>query len=105
MLDLENNIFTQEDQFYTTANTGVLLRPLYNDLYGNLAGCVSYGLPQFGTLVPTNNPAEMTYLPPAGWTGIDRVVYTSYAPGCIEEPETETIYIIVSNFEPEVAVA
>lgn len=101
MLDLEDNLFTQEDQFYTTADTDILLRPLYNDLYGNLAGCVSYGLPQFGSLLPSDNPAEMVYQPLEGWTGIDQVVYTSYPPGCVDEPETETIYIIVSNFEPE----
>ncbi|MEO0790722.1 MAG: T9SS type A sorting domain-containing protein, partial [Bacteroidota bacterium] len=101
VLDLINNAFAVEDQYNTIANAPILLRPLYNDFYGNLAGCVSFGLPTYGTLEPTANPSQVTYHPPVGWTGIDRIEYTSYPPGCVGDPETETIYILVSNFEPE----
>ncbi|MEM8585922.1 MAG: Ig-like domain-containing protein [Bacteroidota bacterium] len=101
LLDLVDNLFAVEDQYNTIANSELVLRPLYNDGYGNLAGCVNFGTPIYGSLVPTGNPSQMIYQPPADWTGIDRLEYTSSPPGCEGESETETIYILVSNFEPE----
>ncbi|MEM6396571.1 MAG: T9SS type A sorting domain-containing protein [Bacteroidota bacterium] len=107
VLDLIDNAFAVEDQYNTTVDGNILLTPLYNDLYGNLGECVSFGLPLYGTLEPTSDPSQMIYQPPTGWRGIDRVDYISYPPGsdsesgCDGEPETQSIYILVSNFEPE----
>lgn len=99
-LDLINNEFTTDDQAYTTLDSDVTINVLQNDLFGSFSDCISFQPPVFGSLTPGNNPGQITYSPPAGWSGVDRFTYTAFPLGCVGEGETATVTIVVSDFRP-----
>ncbi|MTB49711.1 Ig-like domain-containing protein [Lewinella sp. W8] len=101
VLDLRENEFAEEDRTYTTVDAPVTLNVLHNDLYSVFADCVEFGAPEFGVLVNTGVHGQVTYHPPAGWSGVDQFTYTSMAPGCEGEAEEQTVYVFVSNFAPD----
>lgn len=100
VLDITPNTFAADDQVYTPANTSRTFNVLHNDLYSVFADCVVFGAPQFGTLREDTPNGQVTYTPPAGWTGVDQFTYSSKSFNCEGEPEVATAYVFVSNFEP-----
>ncbi len=100
VLDLERNRFASEDRAYTAVDASVRLNVLSNDLYSVFADCVTFGVPQFGSVRETGINGQVEYTPPANWSGVDRFSYSSKAPGCNGEAEVETVYVFVSNFAP-----
>lgn len=100
-LDMVYNDFTVEDETITSTNHSVSLNVVENDLYGSFSSCVTYGAPQFGSLIPGSAPGQVTYVPPSNWSGIDRFTYSAFPPGCVAGTgETQTVTVIVSDFEP-----
>lgn len=100
VLDLETNNFAFEDRAYTAINHSATFNALHNDLYDVFADCVTFGAPQFGSLVETRRKGEVVYTPPTGWSGVDKFSYSSMAPGCDGDAELQTVYVFVSNFAP-----
>ncbi|WP_020569183.1 T9SS type A sorting domain-containing protein [Neolewinella persica] len=102
VLDVETNDFAFEDRAYTAIGHRAKLNVLRNDLYDVFADCITFGAPQFGSIVQTTRKGEVIYTPPTGWSGVDKFTYSSMAPGCDGEPEVQTVYVFVSNFAPAV---
>lgn len=100
VLDLKPNDFAVDDREFTPSNTPRTFNVLYNDLYSVFADCVVYGAPQYGTLVEDVPNGQVTYTPPANWTGVDQFTYSSKTFNCEGEAELATVYIFVSNFNP-----
>ena len=100
VLDVERNAFASEDRAYTPVGAEVTLNVLHNDVYSIFADCVEFGTPRYGSLTPSALRGEVTYTPPAGWSGVDRFTYTSKAPGCNGLAEEATVYVFVSDFAP-----
>ncbi|MFK8162395.1 MAG: Ig-like domain-containing protein [Lewinella sp.] len=102
VLDVETNDFAFEDRAYTAVGYDTRLNVLHNDLYDVFADCITFGAPQFGSIVETTRKGEVIYTPPTGWSGVDKFTYSSMPPGCDGEPEVQTVYVFVSNFAPAV---
>ena len=100
VLDVETNNFAFEDRAYTAVGYDTKLNVLHNDLYDVFADCITFGAPQFGSIVETTRKGEVIYTPPTGWSGVDKFTYSSMAPGCDGDPELQTVYVFVSNFAP-----
>jgi hypothetical protein len=100
VLDVETNDFAFEDRAFTAVGYDTKLNVLHNDLYDVFADCVTFGAPQFGSIVETTRKGEVIYTPPSGWSGVDKFTYSSMAPGCDGDPEVQTVYVFVSNFAP-----
>ncbi|NJO87143.1 MAG: hypothetical protein HC821_03830, partial [Lewinella sp.] len=101
VLDLVDNGFAVEDRAYTLVDKAITVNVISNDLYQSFTSCISYGSPMFGSLQPGPVAGRIVYTPPVGWSGVDRFTYTSFPPGCAGRSETETVYVVVGNFEPE----
>ena len=100
VLDVERNAFATEDRAYTPVGAEVTLNVLHNDVYSIFADCVTFGTPRYGSVTASALRGEVTYTPPAGWSGVDRFTYTSKAPGCNGPAEEATVYVFVSDFAP-----
>lgn len=101
VLDIEDNRYAFDDDVATTSYSSVEFNVLENDYYGRSSGCFRVNQPEFGTVKKNGYPrGSLTYSPPEGFQGIDRFTYTIQPPDCNEEPETATVYVYVSNFEP-----
>lgn len=101
VLNIANNVFAFDDVINTTSYSSVEFNVLENDLYGTNAGCPSIGTPIHGSLQTFPGIKGLVrYTPPSGFTGVDQFTYTSRATGCSGAPETATVRIFVSNFEP-----
>lgn len=100
VLDLKLNEFAVDDRAFTPVNSSRTFNVLFNDLYSVFADCVVYGAPQYGTLVEDVPNGQVTYTPPANWTGVDQFTYSSKTFNCEGEAELATVYIFVSNFNP-----
>ena len=104
VLDLVEQSFTDDDQFYTLVNRSFTKNVLADDLYGALAGCFNYTpvSEKGGTVTAVAGSANgtITYTPPPGFQGVDKFRYQSFPPLCDGEGEWATVYVIVSNFEP-----
>ncbi len=99
VIDAEENMMAFDDEAYTSPETAVELNVLHNDLYGFDSGCFSIqAQPQFGSIEASEG--IVTYIPAAGFEGVDWFTYSINAPGCGAEEETATVYVYVSNFEP-----
>ena len=102
VLNLEENTFAFDDRFFTTTNSGISLDVLENDL--SVSGsCLSYTQAENGTIVhPNGSPAGyFEYTPDPGFVGVDQFTYTTFLTSCAGDPETATVNIFVSNFEPD----
>jgi hypothetical protein len=100
VLDLRPNSFAAEDREYTAVGTPRTFNVLYNDLYSVFADCVTFSAPLYGTLTEGAPNGQVTYTPPANWSGVDEFTYSSKAFNCEGEAEIATAYIFVSNFTP-----
>lgn len=106
VLDVVENVFLFNDEFFTTSVESLELNILDNDLYGQSTGCLEIGTPHFGTMVYTGNSpnipnGQIVYIPPAGFQGVDWFDYTGHSGATCGSPaETARVYIHVSNFEP-----
>jgi hypothetical protein len=104
VLDLEEQQFTDDDQFYTLVGRPLTVNVLADDLYGSLAGCFGYTeqSEKGGTISAVAGSANGTisYTPPPGFQGVDQFRYRAFPPLCNGEAEWATVYVIVSNFEP-----
>ncbi len=100
VLDMHDNAFAVEDRGHTATNTPLTLNVLHNDLYTVFSDCIAYGTPRYGSLVESGNRGEVTYHPPAGWSGVDQFTYSSKSPGCRGEAELTTVYVFVSDYAP-----
>lgn len=104
VLDLVEQKFTDDDQFYTLVGRPLTKNVLADDLYGSLAGCFNYTptSEKGGTVTAVAGSANgtITYTPPAGFQGVDMFRYQAFPPLCNGEPEWATVYVVVSNFEP-----
>ena len=100
VLDLRPNTFAAEDRVYTPVGTSRTFNVLHNDLYSVFADCVVFGSPRYGTLVEDVPNGQVTYTPPAGWSGVDEFTYSSKAFNCEGDAEVATVYVFVSNFTP-----
>lgn len=100
VLDMIDEQFSVKDVAYTLEGNPVQINVIANDLYGGFTGCISYGTPAFGSLQTTPFTGRITYTPPANWSGVDRFTYRSFEPGCVGSGETQTVYVIVSDFAP-----
>lgn len=104
VLDVKRNKFAFDDQANTAPGRTLELDVLTNDTYGKLSSCVQYGQPLYGKLRPDSGVNGLvTYEAPRGFIGVDEFTYTSAPPGCSGAPETATVRIFVSNFEPSAA--
>lgn len=100
VLDLERNAFAVDDRAYTAVNASRSFNVLHNDLYSVFADCVVFGAPLYGTLTEDGPNGQVTYTPPAGWSGVDQFTYSSKSFNCEGEAELATAYVFVSNFTP-----
>lgn len=100
VLDLRPNTFAVEDRVYVAVGASQTFNVLYNDLYSVFADCVTFSAPRYGTLVENVPNGQVTYTPPANWSGVDQFTYSSKAFNCEGEAELATVYIFVSNFVP-----
>lgn len=103
VLDLVEQKFTDDDQFYTLVGRPFTANVLADDLYGSLAGCFGYEQSdKGGTVIAVEGSANgtITYTPPPGFQGVDKFRYRAFPPLCNGEAEWATVYVIVSNFEP-----
>lgn len=101
VLDLQPNTFAAEDRAYTALNASRSFNVLFNDLYSVFADCVVFGAPRYGTLTEDGPNGQVTYTPPADWSGVDQFTYSSKAFNCEGEAELATVYVFVSNFTPD----
>ncbi len=100
VIDIQRNTFVEDDEVFLTPGDFWEFNVLDNDLYGAQAGCVTQtSQPQFGT-VESNGSGWFTYSAPPGFQGVDVFTYRAFPPGCAGEPETGTVFVYVSNFEP-----
>ncbi|KAA3633692.1 MAG: hypothetical protein DWQ02_12725, partial [Bacteroidetes bacterium] len=106
VLDVEENVFLFNDEYFTTSVESLEFNVLDNDLYGPSTGCVGIGEPQFGTLLHNGNTdympkGQVIYIPPTDFQGVDWFDYSGHSGGTCGSPgETARVYIHVSNFEP-----
>lgn len=100
VLDLRPNTFAREDRAYTAVGSPQTFNVLYNDLYSVFADCVVFGAPTYGTITEDGPNGQVTYTPPANWSGVDEFTYSSKAFNCEGEAELATVYVFVSNFNP-----
>lgn len=101
VLDLKDNVFAIDDRVYTIGNQSVEFNVVTNDVYNN---CWSYGQPLYGSVAqpyPGAPVGLLEYTPPPGFVGVDEFTYRVYPPNCNGEPETATVYVFISNFEPD----
>lgn len=100
VLDMIDEQFSVQDVAYTLEGNPVQINVIANDLYGGFTGCITYGTPEFGSLETSPFTGRITYTPPTNWSGVDRFTYQSYEPGCAGTSETQTVYVIISDFAP-----
>ena len=100
VLNMIDEQFSVKDVAYTLEGNSVQINVIANDLYGGFTGCLSYGTPDFGSIATSPFTGRITYTPPSNWSGVDRFTYQSFVPGCVGNGETQTVYVIVSNFAP-----
>jgi hypothetical protein len=102
VLDVTDNIFAVDDEVYTTSFNSAEFNVLKNDLYGASSGCLTLNSPpQYGQVQFKSYPyGTATYIPNPGFQGVDKFTYTIQPPNCNGAPETATVYVYVSNFEP-----
>jgi len=100
VLDLQPNTFAAEDRVYAAVNASRTFNVLHNDLYSVFADCVVFGAPRYGSLVEDIPNGQVTYTPPANWSGVDQFTYSSKPFNCVGEAEIATVYIFVDNFDP-----
>jgi len=101
VLDVTRNKFAFDDQGNTMPGRLLELDVLANDAFGNATSCLKYSPPRYGRLVSQPMPnGVVVYEAPRGFIGVDEFTYTASAPGCTGTPETATVRIYVSNFEP-----
>ncbi|MBK8043138.1 MAG: T9SS type A sorting domain-containing protein [Haliscomenobacter sp.] len=99
VLDVVRNTFAQDDQSSVTPGKITEISVLNNDAYGDQAGCVTFSSAMYGKVTESGN-GVFTYEAPKGFVGVDEFTYPSYPPGCTGQPETATVRVFVSNFEP-----
>ena len=102
VLDLEENLFAIDDKAYTAPETSIEFNVLENDTYGLESGCFTLlENPRSGTVTMDQSAyGQLSYQPNAGFRGVDVFTYSVQAPGCVGEPETATVLVYVSTFEP-----
>jgi hypothetical protein len=106
VLDVVENVFLFNDEYFTTSAESIEFNVLDNDLYGQATGCVGFGEPEFGTLLHAGNTqymgvGEVVYIPPSDFQGVDWFNYVGHSGGTCGSPEeTARVFIHVSNFEP-----
>lgn len=106
VINAVENVFLSKDEAFTTTVEPVEINVLENDLYGAQTGCVSFGQPEFGTLItqaedPSLGYGQVLYVPEPGFEGTDAFEYTGHEwASCNSAEETTTVYVHVSNFEP-----
>lgn len=101
VLDITRNKFAFDDQGNTMPGRLLELDVLANDAFGSAASCLKYSQPRYGRLVSQPLPNGLVvYEAPRGFIGVDEFTYTAFAPGCTGTPETATVRVFVSNFEP-----
>lgn len=99
VLDLKTNQFVFDDQVFTTTNSLVEFKVTENDIYNScIAG--NFTQPDHGVVSYLAN-GRFEYTPALGFVGVDQFTYTAFPPSCNGEPETATVSIFVSNFEPD----
>lgn len=101
VLDVVRNTFALDDQSSVTPGKKTEISVLSNDAFGDQAGCVTFSSPMYGKVTASEGGnGVFTYEAPKGFVGVDEFTYTSYPPGCNDQPETATVRVFVSNFEP-----
>ncbi|MCB0555890.1 MAG: T9SS type A sorting domain-containing protein [Phaeodactylibacter sp.] len=105
VLNLGDNAFAFDDQFYMTPYDGEReFNVLANDYYGVNSSCFYVtSAAQYGTVqyVPGQDvKGVVRYTPPAGFTGVDWFTYSTCPPNTPGNQETATVFVFVSSFEP-----
>ena len=101
VLDVKRNKFAFDDQGNVVPGRTIEMDVLENDAFGQASSCIEYAQPIYGKLLfNTGVNGLVTYEAPRGFIGVDEFTYTAYPPGCSGTPETATVRIFVSNFEP-----
>jgi len=107
VLDLEKNGFAFDDYEFITPYAGeVMIDVLENDEYGDNSGCFQLtSAAQYGTvewISGQDGRGKTRYTPAPGFTGVDSYTYSICPPGGNGgNTETATVYVFVSNYEPE----
>ena len=101
ILDIQKNAFAIDDQSYVSPGDFVEIDVLANDQYGYASCFQKIGQPKYGSLVyDSEAPGFVTYQAPDNFVGIDEFTYTISDPDCAEAPETATVAVYVSHYEP-----
>jgi hypothetical protein len=107
VLDLEENGYAFDDYSYITPYSGeTTIDVLENDEYGVNSSCFQIvDAPQYGTVeyvMGVDGKGKPRYTPPAGFIGVDRFTYSICPPGGnAGNSETATVYVFISNYEPD----
>jgi hypothetical protein len=101
VLDIQRNQFALDDKANVSPGDFVEIDVLANDLFGYESCFQSIGQPRYGSITTDPEaPGFISYQAPDGFVGIDEFTYTIRDPNCGEEPETATVSVYVSNYEP-----
>lgn len=98
VLNLSTNTFAFDDIQHITSYQQAEFNILENDVFQN-TGCLTMTQPDFGTLTHSGY-GNVTYTPPAGFSGVARFTYTACPPMNPGFSETATVLIYVSNYQP-----
>ena len=101
VLDVVRNRFARDDQANVSPGDFVEIDVLANDEYAYQSCFQQIEQPRYGNLtVDPEAPGFVSYQAPDNFVGIDEFTYTISDPNCTAAPETATVSVYVSNYEP-----
>lgn len=101
VLDIKRNSFLTDDQAYVTPSRTVEIDVFANDLIEGNPCLENIEPAKYGTVfIDPENPGVLSYKAPAGFVGVDEFRYSVLGPDCSGAPETATVSVFVSNYEP-----